>query len=407
MSLSKRAQNLIGNPSQIVLGHIRCAQDPYSLQNPKGYLNFGTAENHLVSELLLPRLNSNLHHNETHIQYNKVFGTDEFRAVAASFFEKYLGLRKVNAENIVVQCGVSAICESLSYAMFDEDDILLIPTPYYTGFDHDFKLRFKVKFEYVHLNPQEDFTHQISLFEKAYAAISDKDRIKGVLITTPHNPTGEVLSDDFSQKIVSFCKEKKLSLISDEIYALSNLENNPHHSLFQLAIESGVDAHFLYGMAKDFALAGAKVGFYYSTNEQMIRAMQDLSYFHTVGTPTQLAIQKILGDHQFLDNFIPENQKRLKTIPLILQNQLSQLKFIAPKAGLFMLLDLSKWCITFEDEAKVFSLLLEKYKINLSPGKNLGLQKPGFFRVCFAQKRENVLELIIRLKEFSQNELNL
>ncbi len=45
MSLSNRAKELISAPSQIVEGHMKCAMDPYSLENPGGHLNFGTAEN--------------------------------------------------------------------------------------------------------------------------------------------------------------------------------------------------------------------------------------------------------------------------------------------------------------------------------------------------------------------------
>ena len=87
-------------------------------------------------------------------------------------------------------------------------------------------------------------------------------------------------------------------------------------------------------------------------------------------------------------------------------NELANLKFIQTNAGLFMLLDLSEYCPSFEKEQSYFELLLNKYKINMTPGSDLGLPKPGFFRICFGRKKEEILEYIIRMKEFSANELN-
>ena len=405
MNLSKRAAKLVRSPSPIVLGHTKCAEDPYGLGNPKGHLNFGTAENHLVDDLLLPKLNIQLEHSPEDIQYNKLFGTDEFRISLSHFLQKYLELHQLNPNNIVIQPGVSAVCESLSFCMFDEGDYLILPSPYYTGFDHDFTKRFKVKFLKAHLDAKSSFKHDIKAFEKAYQDCHEKDKIKAVLLTDPHNPTGEVLSDKFKDEIIHFCKDKNLSIISDEIYALSYLNSKRHSSLYGKAQKEGIDAHLLYGFAKDFALAGMKVGVYYSENHTIIQAMQDLSYFHPVNTTTQRLLANIIEDDAFLGHYIKENQKRLKTLPLIISDQLKEFKFIMPEAGLFMLLDLSDHIKSLEQERGFFNLLLDKYKINISPGETLGLETPGFYRVCFAQKKESVLEFIVRMKEFYQHEL--
>lgn len=406
MQLSNRAAKLMGEPSQIVKGMMICAEDPYSLGSPKGYLNFGVAQNFLVDDLILPKINDPIEHDPTHIQYNSLNGREDFRLVISEFLQKHLHIKHIRPDCLTVQCGVSAICESLSFAMFDEGDYIIIPTPYYTGFDHDFTKRFKVKFLFAHLDPNQDFTHNINAFHKAYDECQEKDKIKAVLITDPHNPTGEVLAADFRTDIIHFCKDKNIALISDEIYALSIHDRREHSSLFQQALAAGVDAHLLYGMAKDFAIAGLKVGFYYSENETVSKAMQDLSYFHTVSTTTQIVVKNLLSDHMFIGEYIEENNKRLAPIPKLLIQQLPQLKFIPTQAGLFMLLDLSSLCKDFKAEEELFDKLIGQYRINISPGESLGLPVPGYFRVCFAQRKEAVLEFIVRMKEFCQNELS-
>lgn len=406
MSLSHRARRLQSSPSAIMVGHMTCAEDPYSLSNPKGYLNFGTAENHLMSDLLLPKLNEPTIIEKEHIQYNALYGMEDIRTIITNFFENYLNLKNLNPDNLVIQTGVSAICESLSFALFDEGDKILIPTPYYTGFDHDFTKRFGCQFEPVHLKAENNFRHDIENFKQAFTGSSEKESIKAVLLTHPHNPTGEVLTESLMDEIILFCQDNNLELISDEIYALSIHDGRKHISLYQKAKNAGIKTHFLYGMAKDFCLAGLKVGFFYTDDQELLGSMQNLSYFHPVSTQTQILIGNLLNDHNFLNRYIPQNQKRLAEIPHLLNSQLPMFDFLPTNAGLFTLLDLTQYCKTFEQEDEYFKKFLNYIKVNMTPGMALGLDKPGYFRVCFGRTKEEILEFIIRMRKFHENELN-
>jgi 1-aminocyclopropane-1-carboxylate synthase len=405
MTISKRAKKLQSESSPIMVGHSICAENPYSFENPKGYLNFGTAENHLMNDLLVPKINEKIELKKEHIQYNTLYGMENVRKTIANFLQTYLNITSVDPDNIVIQTGVSAICESLSFAMFDKDDIILIPAPYYTGFDHDFTKRFACNFERIQLSHEDGFTHQIEHFKNQYEKCEDKSRVKAILLTHPHNPTGEVLSEDFMMDMINFCKTNELELISDEIYALSSHQSEQHISLYQLARKSGVKAHLLYGMAKDFALAGLKVGFYYSEDQELVRTIQNLSYFHPVSTQTQLLVESVLGDNDFLEKYIPMNKKRLQQIPVLIEAQLPMFDFIPTDAGLFFMLDLSKYCKSFDNEFEYFEKFLNYIRINLTPGKELGLTTPGFYRVCFARPKEDILEFIVRMRKFHENEL--
>ena len=398
MTISNRAKKLKTTPSAIMQGHMTCASDPFSENNETGYLNYGTAENYLVNDLLLPKLNEKIEIQKEHIQYNVLYGMEDVRFVVANFLEKYLNIKDVNPENIIIQTGVSAICESLSFAMFDEGDTILVPTPYYSGFDYDFTKRFNCRFLKVSLSPEDEFKYSSSIIKKNLEK-SDAT-VKAILVTHPNNPTGEILSEEVMDELIELCNEYDLDLISDEIYALSTFENKKHISLYQKAKDKGVRCHLLYGMAKDFALAGMKVGFYYSEDEELLESMKSLSYFHPVSTQTQLLIKNLLSDDSFLSNFIKTNNKRLNNIAVKLRRELSEFRFLESNAGLFQLLDLSQYCKTQEDEELIFNILLNDYKINLSPGSSLGLEKPGYFRVCFAKSESETTEFIKRMKSF-------
>lgn len=402
MTISTRMSALVGNPSAIVVGHQTCATDPWSETNPEGYLNFGIAENHLIDDILLPKLNAPIELTQDHIHYSGVFGLAKIRSTTAHFLEKYLHIKNIKPENIVIQSGVSSLCEAMSFAFFDEGDFIMIPTPYYTGFDHDFTKRFKLNFLKAHLEPAQDLVHSLCVFEQTYLNSPEREKVKAILLTHPHNPTGEILSKDFMHGIVKFAKKYQLQIICDEIYALSCHQEREHVSLYQIAVDEGVQAHLLYGMAKDFAVAGLKVGFYYHQDEKTSQAMGQLTYFHPVSTATQLIVENLLNDDHFIQQIKQKNAQGLSHAKGLILNGASHLKFIDAQAGLFMLLDLSMWCDTFADEDRIFNILLNDLKINFSKGADLGMNNPGYFRVCFARNDAQIYELIKRLKRLKR-----
>ncbi len=397
--VSKRASKILSEPSAIMEGMRIASENPYSLKNPKGFLNFGVAENHLLNEMLLKKLNEPLNLEAEHIHYSSLSGIDSTKYVIKDFLEKYLGLSHLDQNHITIQNGVSALCESLSYALFDEGDEILIPAPFYPGFIYDFESRFQCNLNRVQLDSNNGFKHNIDPFKKAY-----NGKVKAVLITHPSNPTGENLNIGFFKDICDFCLKYDLDLICDEIYALSQI-GNQFQSLYQYAREKKVKAHFLYGLAKDFCLGGQKFGVFYTENEKLTEAMQTLCYFYTTSTATQKLVENLLGDHEFVDSYNLENQKQLLITTEILIQELNMYKIIRPDAGLFCVFDLSSYCASFEDEEKLYLKFINYIRVNITPGRALGLDSPGYFRVCYMRSKHEVLEFIVRMKKFYENEL--
>lgn len=393
--ISQRARKLARNPSAIVRGHLACLEDPFSLENRQGYVNFGIAENHVMDDLLLPIFEKPIELEKEHIQYCDLRGVESSRLKMVDFFSKYLGIPDMDPEKLLINNGVSSLCESISFSLFDEGDQILIPAPYYTGFEHDFTKRFKCEFIPVQLDPERNFQHDIEPFKNALKAYRN---IKGILLTHPHNPTGEILNEDFQNEIVQLAKDHDLHLICDEIYALSQHNEVDHASLYQKAREKGAKAHFLYGMAKDFCLAGFKIGFFYSDFDEVSEAMSASSYFYPVASITQLYLEKLVSDDDFLINYLEQNRIRLRVRQERIIKELPEFKFIKDSAAMFMLIDLSHKCQDLEDEAKLFKLLMEKYKINITPGLEQGLNIPGYFRVCYAREDSHIEEFIKRMK---------
>jgi aspartate/methionine/tyrosine aminotransferase len=387
--ISTRANSLLSNPSAIMTGYQMWSENPFSEQNPNGILNFGIAENHLMEDEILSILGETHTLHSKYIHYAPLFGIEELRQSYSKFSKKYLKI-DIDLESVVVQTGVTSLCESLSYVLFDTDDEILIPAPYYTGFKYDFEGRFKCKLVPI---PLDNFKHNINMFKKFITS-----KTKGLIITHPHNPTGEVLDNNYLKYCIEFSQENNLHLICDEVYALSrhNLDKD-FNSILNIET-SYPNIHHLYGMAKDFTLAGLKCGFFTSKNLDVINAMKQVSYFHPVSTLTQLAVSKILSSNQ-LDSFFRTSVQKIRGNLDYINKECPELVFNKPDSGIFFIADFTQYLVenSFTAEKQLHEKLLNQYGINITPGKALGLERPGYFRICYAKKESELKEFCKRI----------
>ena len=393
--ISQRAEILVQNPSAIVTAAIKCAEDPYSKDNPNGYLNFGVAQNFLMENEIVNHIRENHQFETSDIHYNPLNGKESLRETFAKFAQKYLKVNDIDPSFLTVQCGVSALCESLAYCLFNEGDTLLMAAPYYPGFFYDFTVRFGVKIETVQLKKENHYRHQFSDFKNQI----DKTNPKAILLTNPYNPTGEVLSREFQDLIVEYCQEKNIHIIADEIYTLTRLDQKSHHSFLNYDYEN---IHYLYGMAKDFALAGLRVGFFYTRNIELNRAMQNISYFHSVSTQSQNSVQAIFNDHHFLDHYISKYKIKLTNALNLLKSEIPKLEFEVPDGGFFIFANFEHLLKdkTKKAELDFFNYLMQKHKVNINPASTMGFERPGFFRICYAKSNHELIEFSRRVNTF-------
>lgn len=387
--ISKRAEKLIKNPSAIMTGYKKWSQNPFNVDNPNGILNFGIAENHLMEDEILNLLNIKYQLNSKHIHYATLYGIEELRNSYSKFVKRYLDI-DLAPEDIVTQTGVTSLCESLSFVLFDKEDEVLIPAPYYTGFQYDFEGRFNCKLIPVQLNQGE---HQIGMFDKFIT-----NKTKAILLTHPHNPTGEILTQEFLSYCIKLTKDNDLHLICDEVYALSRHDlSNKFTSVFNIKTDYQ-NIHHLYGVAKDLTLAGFKCGFFTSKNKDVLNAMKSVSYFHPVSTLTQIAISELLENNELI-NFFEKSANKISENLNFVKKNCPNLKIQEPKAGIFFIADLSYFLESdsFEAEINLYDILLNEYGINITPGQAMGLDRPGFFRVCYAKKETELNEFCKRI----------
>lgn len=391
MFISKRGVRLSEAPQPLVEAHFRCAANPWhETQNPDGYINLGTAENHLLFDLLEGRLNRGGFIEEHHTHYADLHGMEEFRETLAEFLRETTGV-EMQAEHIALGSGASAVLDMVMYAMCEPGDGVLIPAPYYPGFDHDLRTRVQVEPIPAVTKPEDGFQPTRKVLQDALLMAGRRQiKVRALLLANPNNPLGKVYDEETLRTIVDFATEHGLELISDELYARSVFDSQtPFISLAKVARDAGRNVHVVYGFAKDFGLSGFKTGVLHTSNEKLMKAVQQLAYFMPVSNATQALLNTMLQDKDFMHHFLGENQKRLAHASACLDEALAGHSIPAHphSAGFFAWIDLSKHLAqqSNEGEMQLYEHLLDQARVNITPGQFFHSPKPGWFRLCYAR----------------------
>jgi len=137
---------------------LKCIQDPCDpIYNPHGYIALCLAENKIVQEYLALRLIENpgtainAFSDSVVYSYNGFLGLLPARESVAYFLERWMLLlarpqpmselerHVIDCDHIALASGVGSLISHVLYLIADVGDVVLIPAPYYTGYDHQAK----------------------------------------------------------------------------------------------------------------------------------------------------------------------------------------------------------------------------------------------------------------------------
>ncbi|XP_010915315.1 1-aminocyclopropane-1-carboxylate synthase 7 [Elaeis guineensis] len=414
--------NTHGEDSPYFAGWKAYDEDPYdAVSNPSGVIQMGLAENQASFDLLENYLEQ---HPETSccqgsgissFRENALFqdyhGLKTFREAIASFMEQVRGGRaKFDPDRIVLTAGATAANELLTFILADPGDALLIPTPYYPGFDRDLRWRTGVRIIPAHCHSSNGFQITIKALEDAHAkAVAANVRVRGILLTNPSNPLGTAITRSVLEEILDFVVQKDIHLISDEIYSGSVFSSAEFASIAEIVEARGYEdsdrVHIVYSLSKDLGLPGFRVGTIYSYNNRVVTTARRMSSFTLVSSHTQKMLASMLSDREFTENYIKTNRERLRERYEYIVEDLKNagIECLQGNAGLFCWMNLGPLLeeATRERELSLWKLILLEVKLNISPGSSCHCSEAGWFRVCFANISKQTLDVALwRIKAF-------
>ncbi|XP_071710765.1 1-aminocyclopropane-1-carboxylate synthase 9-like [Rutidosis leptorrhynchoides] len=416
-----------GEDSSYFVGLQMYQKNPYDhVHNPSGIIQMGLAENQLSMDLLESWLAKNsdvtgLKENGGSIfkelaLFQDYHGLPSFKKALAEFMEEVRGRRvTLDPTKIVLTAGSTSANETLMFCLAESGDVFLIPTPYYPGYDRDLKWRTGVEIVPIQCSSSNHFRITKCAIEEAYKQAQSLNlNVKGVLITNPSNPLGTTMTHEEINIIIDFCLDKLIHIVSDEIFSATVFSSPNFISVLEALHKRNLEdsivnnlVHVVYSLSKDLGLSGFRVGMIYSNNEKVISAATKMSSFGLISSQTQHLVSNIIGDKKFMKYYMKENIKRLKKRHEMLVSKLKRIgiKCLKSNAGLFCWVDMRHLLSskTFEAEIELWNKILFVTKLNISPGSSCHCNEPGWFRICFANVSEDMLNVSMqRLKAFME-----
>ncbi|KAM9352489.1 1-aminocyclopropane-1-carboxylate synthase-like protein 1 [Symphorus nematophorus] len=416
MYLSNRGNSIRQQQGILQEGFLQYGLDKYhNTDNPDGVINMGTSENKLCYDLLQKRLTKPdmLHFDPSLLQYSDWRGRTFLREEVAKFLTHYCrSPNPLKADNVVVINGCGSLFSCIAAVICDPKDAVLISTPFYGVITEDLHLYSDVRLFHVPLDCEADgkdsrpFHLTVEKLEEGLKrAKREGVTIRAVILMNPHNPLAEIYTPKEMIAFLEFAKRNELHAIVDEVYMLTVFDESvTFHSV--LSVDSLPDpqrTHVMWGVSKDFAMAGIRIGTLYTENRDLVEALAQLGSFHGVSGTTQHQVAQLLQDREWIsETFLPENRRRLRAAHSYLTGELRSLgvPFLDRPAALYVWADLRKYLreSSFEEELSMWRCFL-RHKVVLSCGQAFSCSTPGWFRIVFANEQHQLQLGLKRIRE--------
>ncbi|KAI4364715.1 hypothetical protein MLD38_020770 [Melastoma candidum] len=377
-------------------------------QNPNGVIQMGLSENQLCFDLIEDWIKNNpkasictadgVENFRNITNFQDYHGLPEFRQALAKFMARIRGNRvEFDADRIVMSSGCTGASETLMFCLADPGDAFLVPSPYYPAFNRDLRWRTGVQLIPISCHSSNNFQLTLSDLESAYSkAIESGVKVKGLILTNPSNPLGTTSDVDTLKALLEFTSRRKIHIVCDEIYSATVFAPPVFTSISEVMREveccDPCFVHFIYSLSKDLGLPGFRVGVLYSYNDAVVSTARKMSSFGLVSSQTQLLVASMLSDGDFVERFLGESPRRLRDRHRKFVEVLGRVGIgcLKGNAGLFFWMDFRKFLEeeTFEEEMRLWRVIVHDIRLNVSPGSSFGCAEPGFFRVCFANMDE-------------------
>ncbi len=306
--------------------------------------------------------------------YSATQGWPELRKLIAEDCNKSYG-SEYSANDVIVTPGIkSAVYFALAAILEPQDEIILI-SPYYVSYPAMVKLA-EPTAKIVNVTLAQDFTLDA---EKLKAAFNKNT--KAILINTPNNPTGMVLSKEEVELVVELTKENDAYIISDEVYEKLVYSGHKHTS-FGLYQEIKDRLIICNGYSKSHAMTGWRLGYAIGAHD-VIAKMNKLQQHINTNTCTFVqvgACSIYKNEPVHIAPYVAELEERINYFDTEL-NKLPYIKGVKPKAGFFYFIDISAVGV---DSNTFCADLLKKTGIASTPGVAFGPEWDDHVRFSIA-----------------------
>lgn len=317
-----------------------------------------------------------------HTHYTHSLGDLALREAICAYYAETYGVM-VHPDQVVVTSGTSPAMLLIFAALLEAGDEVILSDPHYACYPNFVK--------FVQGIPVTVPVYQEDGFQYRPEAIRQKltDRTRAILINSPSNPTGNLLSESRLRAIAGFSPY----VVSDEIYHGLVYEGQEHSIL-----EFTDHAFVINGFSKLYAMTGLRLG-YLIAPRPFVRPIQKMqqNFFISANSAIQVAgiaaLQETAEDVARMKRIYNERRKymvkRLKELGL---------GITVEPTGAFYVFANARHIST--DSLKLAFDILETAHVGVTPGIDFGENGEGYLRFSYANSLENIAAGLDRLERY-------
>ena len=219
----------------------------------------------------------------------------------------------------------------------------------------------------------------------------EKEDIQALQISSPSNPTGNLYSKKNLSELITYCKNKNISFISDELYHGLTYEENAH-----TALEFSDDVFVINGFSKYYCMPGMRLG-WIIVPKNLSREAEKIAQNIFISAPT---LSQYAALEAFDKEYLDDIKNTFKERRDYLYDELSSIFEIdaKPDGAFYLWANISK----YSDDSFTFAKeLLENIHVATTPGVDFGSNKTNeYIRFAYTRDIEHMKEGIKRLKEY-------
>lgn len=317
-----------------------------------------------------------------HTHYTHSLGNAHLRETIANYYQKKYGVHP-SPNDIVVTSGSSPAILLVLSTLIEPGDEVIISNPGYACYETFIK--------YVHGRVVDVPVYPENGFQYSAKAIAEKitERTKAIIINSPMNPTGNLLSEEVMKEIA----ELGPYIISDEIYEGLVYEGAPHSML-----EYTNKTFIINGFSKAYAMTGLRLGYCICPPEftRPIQKLQQNLFICAPSVSQQCGIIAL----EACDKELQEMKHTYNLRRIYMIERLKQMGFTIPAepTGAFYIFVDCRHIST--DSYQLAFDILEKAHVGVTPGIDFGTNGEGFLRFSYANSIENIKEGLNRIETY-------
>lgn len=331
-------------------------------------------------------------------RYTPVAGTMDLRMKICDKFYRDNNVRYTPAE-VIVSNGAKQVLFTALSALLNPGDEVLVPSPCWLSYPEMVRMAGGTPV-LVHGEEERGFVVTAEMLRPHVT-----ERTKALILNTPNNPNGSVLSYEDLRAIADLAVECGFYIISDEIYEKLIYDGEKHYCVASFNDEIRRQSIIVNGVSKSYAMTGWRIG-YAAGPQEIISAMcsfQSHASSNANSIAQYAAATALSCGDKYILSMITEYDVRRRLMHRLL-NEIDGLSAQLPKGAFYMMMNITEILgkkyrgQLINSSTRFAELLLDEKRVAVVPALAFGDDR--YVRLSYATSRANIVEGMRRMAAF-------